>query len=138
LSSFVQEIDSDNPQDDFLTFIEQKTKTTSSMPELNPFANEFSFVNNKTLTNDSSITTNGIDHHTDSDNHSSYRLLFDNLIEKSLESIEAIKKSTKYFKKIIFLLKFIYSFLLIEKLLLMIYLYNVIKQLILLIVQHKQ
>jgi len=94
-SSFVQEIDSDNPEDDFLTFIEQKTKTTTTMPELNPFANEFSFANNKTLTEDKSITTNGIDHHTDNENQSSYRLLIDNLIEKSLESIEAIKKSTK-------------------------------------------
>jgi hypothetical protein len=67
------------------------------MPELNPFANEFSFANDQTLTKDSSITTNGIDHHhhTDNDNQSSYRLLFDNLIEKSLESIEAMKKSTK-------------------------------------------
>jgi hypothetical protein len=62
------------------------------MPELNPFANEFSFVNNKTLTNESPITTNGIDQN---ENQSSYRLLFDNLIEKSLESIEAIKQSTK-------------------------------------------
>jgi len=52
------------------------------MPELNPFANEFSFVNNKTLTKDTSITTNGNDHHTDNENQSSYRLLFDNLIEK--------------------------------------------------------
>jgi hypothetical protein len=50
-SSLIQEIDSDNPQDDFLTFIEQKTKTTT-MPELNPFANEFSFVNIQTLTQD--------------------------------------------------------------------------------------
>jgi hypothetical protein len=65
------------------------------MPELNPFAHEFSFVNNKTLTNDTSITTNGVDHQTHDENQSSYRLLFDNLIEKSLESIEAIKKSTK-------------------------------------------
>lgn len=65
------------------------------MPELNPFANEFSFINDKTLTTDSLITINGIDHHSDTDNQSSYRLLFDNLIEKSLESIEAIKKSTK-------------------------------------------
>ncbi len=94
-SSSRQEFDSDNPQDDFLTFIEQKTKTTTTMPELNPFANEFSFINDKTLTKDSSITTNGIDHNTVDENHSSYRLLFDNLIEKSLESIEAIKKSTK-------------------------------------------
>jgi hypothetical protein len=65
------------------------------MPELNPFANEFSFANNKTLTQDSPIITNGIDHNSNNENNSSYRLLFDNLIEKSLESIEAIKKSTK-------------------------------------------
>ncbi|CAF1099857.1 unnamed protein product [Adineta steineri] len=100
-SSLAQEIDSDNNStDDFLTFIEQKTKTTTAaattkMPELNPFANEFSFASNKTLTNDSSITTNGIDNHTSNENHSSYRLLFDNLIEKSLESIEVFKQSTK-------------------------------------------
>ncbi len=95
-SSSAQEIDSDNPNDDFLTFIEQKTKKT--IPELNPFANEFSFINNKTLTNELPITTNGIDHHHHLNNEnqsSSYRLLFDNLIEKSLESIEAIKQSKK-------------------------------------------
>ncbi|CAF3658485.1 unnamed protein product [Rotaria sordida] len=95
-SSSVQDIDNDNSQDDFLTFIEQKTKTKTKMPELNPFANEFCFVDNKTITKDSSIITNGIDHHnTNNENQSSYRLLFDNLIEKSLESIEAIKKSRK-------------------------------------------
>ncbi|UJR25214.1 hypothetical protein I4U23_006566 [Adineta vaga] len=94
-STSVQEIDSDSLQDDFLTFIEQKTKTTA-MPELNPFASEFSFVNSKTLSNELPITTNGIDHlPVSNENQSSYRLLFDNLIEKSLESIEAIKKSAK-------------------------------------------
>ncbi|CAF0731817.1 unnamed protein product [Rotaria sp. Silwood1] len=94
-SSSVQDIDYDNSQDDFLTFIEQKTKTKTKMPELNPFANEFCFGNNKNLTTDSLIITNGIDHNTNNENQSSYRLLFDNLIEKSLESIEAIKKSRK-------------------------------------------
>ncbi|CAF2748841.1 unnamed protein product [Rotaria sp. Silwood2] len=94
-SSSVQDIDNDNRQDDFLTFIEQKTKTNTKIPELNPFANEFCFINNKIPTKDSSIITNGIDHNTNNENQSSYRLLFDNLIEKSLESIEAIKKSRK-------------------------------------------
>lgn len=93
-SSTIQEIDADNPQDDFLTFIEQKTKTIG-MPELNPLANEFSFENSQTLINDSPVTTNGIHHQQEQDNQSSYRVLFDNLIEKSLESIEAIKKSQK-------------------------------------------
>ena len=66
------------------------------MPELNPLASEFSFENSQTTTQDSTITTNGIDHdQQDQENHSSYRVLFDNLIEKSLESIEAIKKSRK-------------------------------------------
>lgn len=68
------------------------------MPELNPFANEFCFVNNKTPIKETSIETNGVNHNTNDENHqssSSYRLLFDNLIEKSLESIEAIKKSKK-------------------------------------------
>ena len=94
-SSVIQEVDADNLQDDFLTFIEQKTKTSIVMPELNPLANEFSFENSQTLTKDSPITTNGLDHPSEQDNQSSYRLLFDNLIEKSLESIEAIKKSQK-------------------------------------------
>jgi len=69
------------------------------MPELNPFAHEFSFNhNNKTLTNDSSptTTTNGIEHQINQQDPSTFRLLFDNLIEKSLESIDAIKKSSKY------------------------------------------
>ena len=94
-SSTVQDIDFDNSQDDFLTFIEQKTKKTTTMPELNPFANEFSFVHNKTVTKDSLIPTNTIDYNATNKNQSSYRLLFDNLIEKSLESIEAIKTSRK-------------------------------------------
>lgn len=95
-SSFIQEIDSDNLEDDFLTFIEQKTKTPTIMPELNPLASEFSFENSQTTAQDSTITTNGTDHHQqDQEKESSYRVLFDNLIEKSLESIEAIKKSRK-------------------------------------------
>lgn len=72
------------------------------MPELNPCAHEFSFNsnnnNNKTLTNDSSSTTNGIDHQQQNNQHdsSSFRLIFDSLVEKSLESIDAIKKSSQY------------------------------------------
>ena len=95
---------SDNLQDDFLTFLEQKTKTsTTKFPELNPFASEFSFVNTRAPTDALQLGTNGIDDHrhspppstTSAETQSSYRLLFDNLIEKSLESIEAFKRSTK-------------------------------------------
>jgi hypothetical protein len=68
--------------EDFLTFIEQKTKRQS---ELNPFANEFSFVKTP-----SQQTINN-----NNENMSSYKLIFDDLIEKSLQSIEAIKKSSK-------------------------------------------
>ncbi len=68
---------------DFLSFIEQKTKSTS---ELNPFANEFSLVKND---NNQIVTTN-------EEKTSSYRLIFDDLIEQSLQSIEAIKKASKY------------------------------------------
>ena len=100
-TSFVQEVDSDNPQDDFLTFIEQKTRTpiasATMMPELNPCAHEFSFANNRTLTNDSPPTTNGINHQhpTNHEAQPSYQTLFNDLIEKSLESIDALKKTTK-------------------------------------------
>ncbi|CAF0933262.1 unnamed protein product [Adineta ricciae] len=94
---------SDNLQDDFLTFLEQKTKkSTTKFPELNPFASEFSFVNTRTPTNALLLESNGIHDHrhsppstTPAETQSSYRLLFDNLIEKSLESIEAFKRSTK-------------------------------------------
>ncbi len=72
-----------NPND-FLTFIEQKTKPTIS--ELNPFANEFSLVKNN------QIVTNTINE----EKYSSYKLIFDDLIEQSLQSIEAIKKASKY------------------------------------------
>ncbi|CAF3425053.1 unnamed protein product [Rotaria sp. Silwood1] len=65
----------------FLTFIEQKTKPLS---DLNPFANEFSFVKNN-----NQIVTTSIE------NNSSYKLIFDDLIEQSLQSIEAIKKASK-------------------------------------------
>lgn len=65
--------------DDFLTFIEQKAKPLS---ELNPFANEFSLVKTTKKTTE--------------ENTSSCRLIFDNLIEQSLQSIEAIKKASKY------------------------------------------
>lgn len=62
---------------DFLTFIEEKTKPVS---ELNPFANEFSLVQNTKITNE---------------DISSHRLILDNLIEKSIQSIEAIKNASK-------------------------------------------
>lgn len=95
-SSFLREIDSDNPDDDFLTFIEQKTKTTITMPELNPLASEFSFENSLTPAQNPAITTNGGNHHQQHpENQPAYRVSLDNLIEKSLESIEAIKKSRK-------------------------------------------
>ncbi len=72
----------DTNSNDFLTFIEQKTKPTS---ELNPFANEFSLTKNNQL-----VSTNT------NEKHSSYKLIFDDLIEQSLQSIEAIKKASKY------------------------------------------
>jgi hypothetical protein len=67
---------------DFLTFIEQKTKPIS---ELNPFANEFS------LTKNNQIVSMNIN-----EKNSSYKLIFDDLIEQSLQSIDAIKKASKY------------------------------------------
>jgi hypothetical protein len=73
------EIDSN----DFLTFIEQKSKPIT---ELNPFANEFSISKNNS--ENSMIPTSY-------ENMSSYRLIFDHLIEQSLQSIEAIKKASK-------------------------------------------
>jgi hypothetical protein len=73
----------DIDSNDFLTFIEQKAKPIS---ELNPFANEFSLIKN----NNNQIVppTN--------ETSSSYKLIFDDLIEQSLQSIEAIKKASKY------------------------------------------
>ena len=94
-SPIVQETDLDHLPDDFLTFIEQKTSGMTIAPELNPFANEFSFVNHKTPVKGALITNNDIDHDVIDENQSSYRLLFDNLIQKSLESIEAIKECRK-------------------------------------------
>ena len=71
-----------NNSTDFLTFIEQKTQTTS---ELNPYANEFSLGKNSSnpfvLAKHEKI--------------SSYKLIFDDLIEKSLQSIDAIQKASK-------------------------------------------
>ena len=67
----------------FLTFLEQKSKP---MSELNPFANEFSLAKNA---NNQSIIVNN-------EKSSSYRLIFDDLIEHSLQSIDAIKKASKY------------------------------------------
>ncbi|CAF0899156.1 unnamed protein product [Rotaria sordida] len=72
-------IDSNN----FLTFIEQKTKSIS---DLNPCANEFSLVKNN---NNNQVVT------TSNENNSSYKLIFDDLIKQSLQSIEAIKKASK-------------------------------------------
>ena len=66
-------------RNDFMSFIEQKTKPIS---ELNPFANEFS-------TNNQNIPI-------PKETNSSYQLIFDNLIEQSLQSIDAIKKASKY------------------------------------------
>ncbi|CAF1533541.1 unnamed protein product [Adineta ricciae] len=65
-------------RNDFMSFIEQKTKPIS---ELNPFANEFSSSNQIV-----SIPK---------ETNSSYQLIFDNLIEQSLQSIDAIKKASK-------------------------------------------
>ncbi|CAF1517197.1 unnamed protein product [Adineta steineri] len=74
-------IDSNN----FLTFIEQKTKPIS---ELNPFANEFSVVKNNNNNNNQIITAN-------KENNSSYKLIYDDLIEQSLQYIETMKKASK-------------------------------------------
>jgi hypothetical protein len=110
-----------NPND-FLTFIEQKSKPIS---ELNPFANEFSVPKNN--------------HHqivpANNENSSSYRLIFDHLIEQSLQSIEAIKNASKY---ILILSIFLSIFFHIEQFLLITYLHNTINQLTRSIVQHKQ
>ncbi|UJR23676.1 hypothetical protein I4U23_026659 [Adineta vaga] len=65
-------------KNDFMTFIEQKTRPIS---ELNPFANEFS-LNNQII---------AIPKRT----NSSYKLIFDDLIQQSLQSIDAIKKASK-------------------------------------------
>ncbi|CAF2132156.1 unnamed protein product [Rotaria magnacalcarata] len=64
-----------------VTFSKQITKPISN---LNPFANEFSFVknNNQIL----SVCT---------EKDLSYKTIVDNLIEQSLQSIEAIKKASK-------------------------------------------
>jgi hypothetical protein len=116
---------SQDEKNDFLTFIEQKSKPIS---ELNPFANEFSLVKN---TNNQIVSMNN-------EKSSSYKLIFDDLIEQSLQSIEAIKKASKY----IFII-LIFSFILfilfnIEQFLLIMFLHNVINQLIKSTVQHKQ
>lgn len=67
---------------DFLTFIEQKTRATS---ELNPYANEFSLGRNSS----NPFVSNR------SEKIASYKLIFDDLIEKSLQSIDAIEKASK-------------------------------------------
>ncbi len=92
------EMKNDLHSNDFLTFIEQKTKPISS--ELNPFANEFSFVKKNTHSNNQIITTN----------NSAYRLIFDDLIEQSLQSIEAIKKASKYIFQLTSFFPLFYSF----------------------------
>ena len=66
-----------------LTFIQQKSQPLS---ELNPFANEFSVIKNA---NHQSVGVHN-------EKTSSYRLIFDDLIEHSLQSIEAIKKASRY------------------------------------------
>lgn len=71
-----------NNSTDFLTFIEQKTQGTS---ELNPYANEFSLGKNSSNPFVSSKH----------EKISSYKLIFDDLIEKSLQSIDAIQKASK-------------------------------------------
>lgn len=86
----IHEEKKDNNSNDFLTFIEKKAKSKS---DLNPFANEFSAIKN----NVSNATTN-----TDEivvmnyESNSSYKGIFDDLIEQSLQSIEAIKNASKY------------------------------------------
>jgi len=106
---------------DFLKFIEQKTKPIS---ELNPFANEFSLVKNNQI-----LTT------INEEKCSSYKLIFDDLIEQSLQSIEAIKKASKYISVILISLVYLFN---IEQFPLIMFLHNVINQLIKSIVQHKQ
>jgi hypothetical protein len=68
----------DMNSNDFLTFIEQKTRP---MSDLNPFANEFSLPKNNQL-----VPTNIREK----------KLMFDELIQKSLQSIDAIKNASKY------------------------------------------
>lgn len=68
---------------DFFSFLEQKAKP---MSELNPFASEFSLVkhNRQQLVSAPTQPT------------SAYKVIFDDLIESSLQSIDAIKKASKY------------------------------------------
>lgn len=71
-----------NNSKDFLTFLEQKPQPISG---LNPFANEFSLGKN---------LPNGF-LPGKQEKSSSYQLIFDDLIEKSLKSIHAIEKASK-------------------------------------------
>ena len=66
---------------DFLTFLEQKSQP---IPGLNPFANEFSL---------GTTPPNGFPS-SQQEKPSSYKLIFDDLIEKSLKSIDAIEKAS--------------------------------------------
>ena len=106
-----------------LTFIEQKTRP---MSDLNPFANEFSLPKNNQLVLNEWKTT-----------FVEKKLMFDELIQKSLQSIDAIKNASKY----IFQLSsdfFYLSWFHIEQFPLIMFLLNVINLSIRSIVQHKQ
>ena len=66
------------------------------MPELNPLAREFSFGDTrKTTLADPLITTNGSEPTVVKQANSSYKLLFNGLIDQGLEATEALKLSTK-------------------------------------------
>ena len=65
------------------------------MPELNPLASEFSFGRQKKASADLPIITNGSESPVVKQTNTSYQLLFDGLIDKSLESTQAPKQSTK-------------------------------------------
>ena len=69
--------------DDFLSFLENKAKP---MSELNPFATEFSLPKTPPEpTVDTTPTKDSL----------SYRLIFNDLVEKSLQSIDVITKAAK-------------------------------------------
>jgi len=73
-------------EDDFLSFIKQKSRPIS---DLNPFANEFSLMTTAQPSNRQIIPANN-------SINPAYKLVFDDLIEQSLQSIDAIKKASQY------------------------------------------
>ena len=88
-------VDSTDSQDDFLTFLERKTKPKTTMPELNPLAREFSVGTQKKTLALPPITTNGSEPTVVKQANTSYKLLFGGLIDKRLQSTETLKQSTK-------------------------------------------